>query len=417
MLSALLVLALGQRVIELPNPEGPIFASPSLSRTLAFFEFAPSTGAGMTTTCGCVNPAGAKGEVLTVTRSGNATCAKGGISTTIADGDYVVCGSNLVRVENQSDGVRGIRVESAATNTALRSAELCNAAWTDVGTPSCTSDQAAGPFGTTTMDRFDDNDIGAQEGRSQAITTSSLTRHTVSCRVKAGTANSATISLVGTGNSVGDCSQNATGLSSTTSTVITCSSANAYTAGLTGVTVSILAGSTVSVTGTLFVEACDHVVNAPFLSSHVPTAGTSVTRNAEDVFATVTNLAENKICIAVTVEPLWISSTFPDYGTGVEPSWGGPSTVLQISSNAATPWIIASASRFGTFTPGLRRVIAYDDGTLVSINYAGTVATTAAGAPSDRFGPNPRMGCGLSGGQLNGLLSRVQIDPSPTKCQ
>lgn len=431
MLAGMMLVATGQ-IPVLPGQYSPLDEQAVCGRTggrcqegrtsaryndFAFFEFAPAGGAGMNALCACVNPTGAKGEVLTMARTGNATCAKGGISTTITDGDYVVCGSNLVRVEQQSDGVKAIRMEAAATNTLIRSAEICNAAWADVGTPSCTSDQATGPFGTTTMDRFDDNDVGAYEGRSQAITTSSLTHHTVSCRVKAGTATSASITLVGTGNAAGDCSQNITGLSTTTSSVLTCSSFNAYAAGLTGVTVTVRVGSTVAVTGTIFVEACDHVVSAPFLTSHIPTAGTSVTRNTEDVYATVTNLSDTKICMAGTFEPLWSTSTFSANATGIEPTWGGPSTLLQVSAGSANPWIIASASRFTTFTPGLQRAVAFDDGVNVSIKYGTITNTAAAGAPSDRFGPNIRMGSGLSGSPLNGLVSRVQVDPSPTRCQ
>jgi hypothetical protein len=67
----------------------------------AFFEFAPASGAGMGTACACTTPTGAKGEALTFTRAGDATCSKQGLATTgIANGDLVACTGNQPRVES-----------------------------------------------------------------------------------------------------------------------------------------------------------------------------------------------------------------------------------------------------------------------------------------------------------------------------
>ena len=86
----------------------------------AYFEFAPASGAGMTAACACTTPTGAKGEAMTFTRTGAATCSKQGLATTgINDGDLVTCASdNQPRVE-PSGGVLGLRVESAKTNPLL----------------------------------------------------------------------------------------------------------------------------------------------------------------------------------------------------------------------------------------------------------------------------------------------------------
>ena len=57
--SALLALALAQ------TPQHRLFMQPNLPRTtLAYFEFAPASGAGMTSACACTTPTGAKGEAL-----------------------------------------------------------------------------------------------------------------------------------------------------------------------------------------------------------------------------------------------------------------------------------------------------------------------------------------------------------------
>ena len=52
MLALVVALCAGQ-VLAVPNPEGPIFSSPALTGSGAFFEFAPASGAGMGTACAC----------------------------------------------------------------------------------------------------------------------------------------------------------------------------------------------------------------------------------------------------------------------------------------------------------------------------------------------------------------------------
>ena len=128
---------------------------------LAFFEFAPLSGAGMGTACACTTPTGAKGESLTFTRASNGTCTKtatGGLATTeIANGDLVVCSTDQPRVEYDSSGTLGLLVEAARTNSALRSQEFDNAAWTARGiiaaVPVITANFGVAPDGTTTAER------------------------------------------------------------------------------------------------------------------------------------------------------------------------------------------------------------------------------------------------------------------------
>jgi hypothetical protein len=106
-------------------------------------------------------PTGARGEALTFTRSGTATCTKtatGGLATTlIQDGDLVVMPANMPRVEYDSAGTLGLLVESARTNSCLQSQSLNVAPWasaTTAGAVTVTADQAVAPDGTLTAERL-----------------------------------------------------------------------------------------------------------------------------------------------------------------------------------------------------------------------------------------------------------------------
>lgn len=129
--------------------------------SLAFFEFAPESGAGMPAVCSTTAPTGAKGEVLTFTRATTATCqatgAGGMVSSGIANGDLSTVASGVVRVEYNRNGVKGVRVESARTASDLRTQEIDNVAWTTgasgVAVPTRTADFAVAPDGTTTAER------------------------------------------------------------------------------------------------------------------------------------------------------------------------------------------------------------------------------------------------------------------------
>lgn len=407
----------------------------------AFFEFASATGAGMTATCACVNPTGAKGETLSFTRAGSATCRKQGFAKTgIVDGDMVTCGAGLARVE-LSGSIPGLHVENIAnTNNVTQSAQICNAAWADVGTPSpaCAADSAAGPWGTTTMDSFGDDSVAALEGRSFAVATTSLTLHSVSCYVKAGTATSATISLVGTGNASGDCSATISGLSGTTSQHITCTSAAAYAAGLTGVTLSILVGNAVGVTGTILVEQCDHFtgVRAGEVPSPIPTAGAAVTRAAEIAGFARTLATPSGFCVAGSNEiqslgalPGSAGLVAPQLSSGgaldtspttpqVWSYWTGANIALDGTGSASTGSYDPGAGSISA--PSVFRTISRHSGG-ASGNWAmclnGTCFTQ--GTTSSWNAPtytSIRLQASV-GTYNNSIWTKVQFDPSPTKCQ
>jgi hypothetical protein len=125
---------------------------------LAFFEFAPLSGAGMGVACACTTPTGAKGEALTFTRASNGTCTKGNPTTGIQNGDLVVCSTNQPRVGNPDGAGLALLVESSRQNRWLRSQEFDNASWTKTGitdaAPTVTANFADAPDGTTTAERI-----------------------------------------------------------------------------------------------------------------------------------------------------------------------------------------------------------------------------------------------------------------------
>lgn len=402
----------------------------------AFFEFAPASGAGMPAACSTTAPTGAKGEAMTFARASNGTCTKGtdGLRTTaIADGDLVVLSSNVARVEANSLGELWLLVESAHTNTCLRSAEICNAAWADVGTPNCASDARPGPFGTTTMDQLNDNTDLSQEGRSQAITTTSATRHTVSCYVKAGTATEATITLRGTGNAAGDCTGTATALSTSTSKRITCTSAAAYTAALTSVTVSILVGDVAEDTGSIYVEGCDHVVSSTYLLSHVPTTSAAATQlNDVAYFTPASTLPLSPLSIAGSREGPATSAAQPNTTIVAIPA-----TSLTESTNLSLLYGNNSGLRCWNNNNFDQRVAFAPSGISrgwCAIDRANATATdrvrgewpvgsamvdgtnSNTGASSNAFAI--RIGdYGSASGPTDGLVGRICVDPEPTRCR
>ena len=95
------------------------------ANSLAFFEFAPASGAGMGTACACAAVTGSKGEALTFTRASAAWCTK-------SDYSLVSCGNNLPRVMSGTGGTSplGLFVEDTATNNLLQNRDWSQAVWT-----------------------------------------------------------------------------------------------------------------------------------------------------------------------------------------------------------------------------------------------------------------------------------------------
>ena len=377
---ALVALVLAQSS-AIGNPGGPIFSQPSLMNRFAFFEAFPANGAGAFGACSSTPPTGARGEVLTYAGVGPKTCTKGvnGLrASLIANGDLSSL-TTLPRVEYDSDGFLGLLVEASAMTINIQARPICNAAYTDVGTPACTADVTTGPWGTPTMARITDDDAVAQEGRSQMAATTSATRFTAFCYVKGGTALEATITLAGTGSAAGDCTGTVTGLSTTTSSIVECTSAAPYAGTLAAVTMSILAGDAVADTGTLFVEGCNVVPSAIYRTSIIDTTTVAVTRATDEA-------AFNGLSISSANGLSWSANVQHPSGNGGA-LWG------------SGPALVADATN---------RTQLYRQNTNVqTCDYLSTSGSRTAGPVTAAYvaGQSYRQGCSYSGPGAASTLS------------
>jgi hypothetical protein len=377
-----------------------------------------------TTAAAGPNPSGAKGEPLTFARAGSSVCHKtlDGIFATsgIANEDWLLAPNDMLRQETAASGRLEILVEQGANQIAIRTAELCNAAWTDVGTPACATDQAAGPFGTTTMDSITDNDGAAFEARQQVIATTSATQFTAFCAVKwsSGAAASASITLVGTGSSTGDCTGTKSSLSTTTSDIVECTSPAAYAGTLTSVAVRIRVGTVASDQGTLLVEACDVKPANAYRTSHQPATNVAVTRVADGAptFSGVSLTAmASSGSSAVTVTPLGTSMSG---GLIIMNSSGRPmytiSTTARIFDGANEPTV---AHNFTRGTPK-RYWSSWTGSTLTVANSTDSLSTNGTfDGTMDTTGPFHVGASGVVGLTADWRISAACIDPNSTRCR
>ena len=387
----------------------------------AFFEFAPASGAGMTEACSCTSPTGARGEALTFTRTGAATCSKKGLATTgIANGDLVVCASNnQPRVEPDADGVLGLRVEAARTNSLLRSDELTVSPWADVGTPTVT-DGATSPFGTATADTIDDNDAVAYEGRSQAVTVTSGAAYTLACYLKAGTASSARLLIDGT-------AINATSLSSTTWTRAEIADAAASS---TSITVQVLVGDVTSVTGTVIFGGCD-VQNGTYATAYIPTTSAAATRNAESAsltFAsTFSNVNGSSLAGNISFPSGWTATPFDGLGSPYADAANRNQAYWQTSNAITCSHISSGGNRDATVsgsTPGTasQRMScaqgAIGSGTLTATRNGVSGTPVALGTATAFTAIDWRGIGGLStAAAASSIVSRLCYDPDASRCR
>lgn len=245
---------------------------------------------------------GSFGQALTFARTSAATC--------IADTGLEL---SVMPAARPCVTKQGLRMEPAATNLALRSEEMANAAWANVGTPVLLSDiaGATAPDGSKTVDSIQDDSGAAFEGRSQAITTSSQVKYTFSCWVQTeGLPRKARFTIVGTGNAAGDTTCDFTSILSFGRQ--TCTTTAAYGAGLSAVTVSVLGGNAAGDTTTLDVWGCQLEAGSATEShatSYIRTAGGTVTRSAEtNSFTNPLATADSSWCIAGLVNNVLTSN-------------------------------------------------------------------------------------------------------------
>ena len=382
----------------------------------AFFEFAPTSGAGMGAACACATITGAKGETVTLTRASDATCSKQGLATTgIANGDLVTCTTNQPRVES-SGGVLGLRVDPSATNVCTRFIDYTNAAWADIGTPTPTTGQTspwAGTYATSAV-LYDDNDGAAFEGRTQTVTVAAAATYTMSCYVKAGTLASWTLSLDGT-------TASGTGLSSTTWSLVSVTDASS-----SGVAIAaqILNGSTAAGTGTVVWGGCQVEAGA-VVTAVQPTVAAAAGRSADA--PTVSLGSGTWGCEA---------ASFSVAGHNASGSNQRVLTLAVDASNLYDQYINFSGASLQHFTflaattrqhttsnapavaRSVSRAVYRQNGTTLVTELDGTTTSSTPSAYTALTGTTTlHLGKYTSGGfELSGIISRIQVDPSPSRC-
>ena len=409
----------------------------------AFFEFAPSNGAGMGSACACTTPTGAKGEALTFTRTGDATCSRSGLATTgIQNGDLSVCAGNQPRVE-PSGGVLGLRVEGARTNEILRSQEIDNAAWTSgavgVAAPTITANAATAPDGTVTAERLQVPLTTAAQYSYRLQTGAAASQHTASIYVR-GNGTSGTMHLWAgtTPNSCVLCSY-VSGSWSRCSTTTPGSATYAIGFGNDSTNaVCVAAGAALSALD-VFVWQGQVESSAAYATSPIPTVASAVTRNAEaadfvlaSAFAPTSGLSVASTQ-QVATGSVWVAGggalspilTTGAAGAAIGATYWWPYVGGSFVNIAADSGGVVSAG-LATYNPNLALSFGTTDrfstshtGSAIRVCQSGTCATSGAstfGTPSfTRLKVFPATG--LASSQTSSILSRVCFDPSPSRCE
>ena len=389
----------------------------------AFFEAFPASGAGVGAACACTTPTGAKGETMTFTRTGDATCSRQGLATTgIANGDLVVCTGNQPRVES-SGGVLGLRVEGARTNEALRSSDWANAVWVGasggVAAPTITADQAVAPDGTTTADRI--QVPATTSGQYSYIYQSgfSSVQRTTSFFVK-GNGSSGSINLL-SGTTPNACVSCAYVADSWTRCSLP-SSTTASTFFFVG-NDSLSAVCTTSSKGAIdaFVWGAQHETGL-FATSYIPTVAATVTRNADRghlALASTPKGADGLYSMSATLETLYnVNRTWE----ALLISAGGAAPYVSMLSNAAQNRCESnngtSLTATGTASGPSGRFTCWNDGSNEQgisngVAFSGPVAGVRSGVGINRI----NVATGSAGYEIEGVITRVCVDPNPTRCR
>lgn len=394
------------------NPRGA-------SQSPAFFEFAPASGAGMGTACACTVPTGSKGQPLTFTRSGSATCSKVGAATTgIANGDIVLCGGNQPRIE-PSAGALAIRMEAPRTNAALQSQSLDLSPWlTDTSpaaTVTVTANAATAPDGTVTADRLE---FPARSGTEYAVRYQpvlSTSSGSVSIYVR-GNGQSGSISLAADGalSTAIDCAYVSTEwrrcVLSAANTRISVGSVVGYgsTSGSKPALDVFLWGAQVEGTGF-----------ATHATSYIPTTVANVTRNAEALSVNSFSLNMTNGSFALTSSIIG-RDTLYGVPLGLTPpadgwqfyndytSWNGFWS-LYYSFTFVNPTAIAPYS-------GTQRLASWRSGGAVFWNIDGVQGSTVRSGVTTVTGVTIGGDSGASD-YYTGHISRVCIDSKSSTCR
>jgi hypothetical protein len=384
----------------------------------AFFEFAPASGAGMGTACACTTPTSAKGDALTFTRAGDATCSKQGLATTgIANGDLVVCATDQPRVES-SGGVLGLRVESARTNQALRSQEFDNAAWSSsssgVAAPTITANAATAPDGTLTAERI--VVPATASGQFSYIFQGGFsTIQAVTTIYVRGNGSSGSINVL-SGPSPNACVSCAYVSTSWTR----CEILSAVGAG-NFVFVGNDSASAVCGTGSkgaidAFIWGAQHEVG-DYATSYIPTVAAAVTRNAESTSFTAPAIATTS-SMAATVVLAGVSAG--NQSLLAQFNSGGNFYQLRTVGGQAYSTTAANNSTFGAaLTAGVPARLATFNGAgdLRETCRDGSCSAGATATAYTRPAASLQIGYISTAEFLDGIISRVCVDPDPSRCR
>lgn len=388
----------------------------------AFFEFAPATGAGMGAACACTTPTSAKGDALTFTRTGDATCSKQGLATTgIANGDLVVCATDQPRVES-SGGVLGLRVEGARTNVLPRSQELDNAAWVlDLAgggaLPTRTANAATAPDGTVTAERLQFSACASAGDASliyQIHATSGASASTIFCRGNGSTVTISVCSFGSTGSS--GCTpvscpstswsrgQDIRTASGTGGLVVGCNNLATYT------------GASNTGAADVFLWQAQQEMGATYATSPIPTVASAVTRNIESPAFTLSSAVGPSASIAASAQ--WPSTTVGAVNYLALGNVGDNMTLYRTNDTGAGYQINATITAPAVSSMGTtvhRAALADASGTRSAFWDLGSVAapaaSMAAGVTTVWIGRN------VGGVPADGIVTRVCVDPDPTRCR
>lgn len=424
MLTLALALALAQ------TPDHWLHRQPNLPRGpgYAFFEAFPLSGAGTTTACSTTAPTGAKGETLTFTRTGNATCSKKGLATTgIADGDLVVVSGNVARVEPDSDSVLGLRVEGSRQNVAVRSEEIDNASWVAFGEAGGT----AASKGTANSGTAPDGTATADPVTFAATTATQGSFIYQSLGVLSSTAADTVFAKSTSGGCTIDVCEERAGLNSCTSCVISDSTwtrcQHLSTDAVAGARFLIIGnvssrnGGTARSACTAYVWGAQSERSAAYATSYIPTVAAAVTRNADGPLTLASLALSPPWCMGATVSGVSSASlSFGERGV-VEyaDAWGlGARTNNQGSITRAGVGSVSS----GTLAAPLARYSfsrnTGDTTVTVCTNSSCSAATSLAGATAAsgtiQIGEASNT---FSQPLTEGIVSRVKVDLSEAGCR
>lgn len=387
------------------------------------FEFAPASGAGMGTACACATVTGSRGESLGFNRATVGYCTKGPVNTGIAVGDMVQCAVNQPRVgAGDGSGILGLLTEGVSTNVLVRSEEIENAAWTSTATVAANA--ATSPANTATADQLSDVSAVAIQTSCQTLPTVSLTADAAGIFVRAGTATGATITMTGTGNSVGDCSANVSGLSSTTWTRLQCGSVAAYTAGLTAVTVCVGVGVAAGDTGTIMVWGAQleqvGASVAAVMSSYIATTTVGVVRNSDNTSLSPSLISgiANAGSMAVTYVLQWAPGMGPGAQGAGFAAGGGASRFLYLGSAGSVRVFDGTNEIIRAQTPiqftARRAGSQWSGSTLISKDITGGTQSSGAFASMNTSAFTIGVVGGI--GQVYGVIKQLCISRDPTRC-